>query len=296
MKKIFNKLYLLGCEVKKNYPLKFLTSIKIGGEAKYLVKPYDCESYIQLLKFLFNNDIKFKIVGNMSNIIPGEFYDGIIVSTNYLNFFGIQEEFVYVEPGMQVNSLIRILLNNGYGGLEFLSGLPGTVGGAVFMNAGAFDGEIKDVVESVFLVDKSGNEKIFSREDMNFSYRNSILREKDFFVKGVKIKIRRTKPESLSKRMNEILCRRLEKQPLLENNSGSVFIRPFKTFYVGSTIDRYKLKGLTVGDAQVSSKHAGFIINKKNATQRDVKILIRKIQDIIFENERVLVKREIEFI
>lgn len=296
MKKTFKDLYLIGSEIRENYPIKYLTSIKIGGKTKYFIKPYDIEGYINSLKYLNDEELKFKVVGNMSNIIPGDFFDGVLVSTNYLNSIKLNNTNVYVEPGVQINSLIKVLLNKGFGGLEFLSGLPGTVGGAVYMNAGAFNGEIKDIIEAVYLSDLSGNERIFSIDDMGFSYRNSILKEKNLFIKGVILKIIEKPKEQIYEKANEILDRRLEKQPLNEYNSGSVFMRPFKTFYVGSTIDRLNLKGLTVGDAQVSSKHAGFIINNKNATQLDVKILIRKIQDIIFETEGVRIKREVEFI
>ena len=283
MKRIFKDLYLIGSEITENYPMKYLTSIKIGGNAKYFIKPYDIEGYIKSLKYLNEEELSFKVVGNMSNIIPGDFYDGVLVSTNYLNSIKICDENVYVEPGLQINSLIKVLANRGFGGLEFLSGLPGTVGGAVYMNAGAFSGEIKDIIEEVYLSNLSGKEKIFSLEDMVFSYRNSILKEKKLFIKGVKFKIIKKPKAQIYEKAKKILRRRLEKQPLNKYNSGSVFMRPFKTFYVGSTIDKLKLKGFTVGDAQVSSKHAGFIINNKNATQLDVKILIEKIQDIIFE-------------
>ncbi len=296
MKRIFKDLYLIGSEITENYPMKYLTSIKIGGNAKYFIKPYDVEGYIKSLKYLNEEELSFKVVGNMSNIIPGDFYDGVLVSTNYLNSIKICDENVYVEPGLQINSLIKVLANRGFGGLEFLSGLPGTVGGAVYMNAGAFSGEIKDIIEEVYLSDLSGKEKIFSLEDMVFSYRNSILKEKKLFIKGVKFKIIKKPKAQIYEKAKKILRRRLEKQPLNKYNSGSVFMRPFKTFYVGSTIDKLKLKGFTVGDAQVSSKHAGFIINNKNATQLDVKILIEKIQDIIFETEGVRIKREVEFI
>ena len=290
----FDILYSLGADVRLNEPLKWHTTIRVGGPARVFVQPYSVESLAEIVSFLKSEAIEFRIIGGGSNIICPARFEGVVVSTKNLNLMKSEGERVFVQAGTSVNTLIWHCLSEGLTGLEFLTGLPGSVGGAILMNAGAFGGELGNRVARVTYLDESNRAREIDGKAAGFSYRSSIFRSSNKIILGAEFALRRGEKLEISRRMSEILAKRLEKQPLQYPSAGSVFMRPRPDFYVGSFIEKLGLKGFRVGDAEVSEKHAGFIVNKGDASQEDVLSLIEVIKQKVREAAGVDLGTEIE--
>ena len=282
---IFNLAEILGCEARKYEPLSKHTTFKIGGVADTYVKVTSLSKLSTILKECRESDIDYMIIGNGSNILASDDgYRGVVIRLDgdFRKIALVDDDTVYCGAGATLAALCKFALNNGLSGLEFAWGIPGSVGGAVFMNAGAYGGEMKDVVYSVNHLAKNGEPGRTEKDDLQFGYRTSVYRQNNAIITGATLKLRKDNPEDIRARMDDYLGRRSSKQPLEYPSAGSVFKRPAGA-YAGALIEQCGLKGHSHGGAQVSEKHAGFIINKANANANDVKSLIREVQTKVYD-------------
>ena len=282
---IFNLAEILGCEARKYEPLSKHTTFKIGGVADTYVKVTSLSKLSTILKECRESDIDYMIIGNGSNILASDDgYRGVVIRLDgdFRKIALVDDDTVYCGAGATLAALCKFALNNGLSGLEFAWGIPGSVGGAVFMNAGAYGGEMKDVVYSVNHLTKNDEPGRTEKDDLQFGYRTSVYRQNNAIITGATLKLRKDNPEDIRARMDDYLGRRSSKQPLEYPSAGSVFKRPAGA-YAGALIEQCGLKGHSHGGAQVSEKHAGFIINKANANANDVKSLIREVQTKVYD-------------
>ena len=282
---IFNLAEILGCEARKYEPLSKHTTFKIGGVADTYVKVTSLSKLSTILKECRESDIDYMIIGNGSNILASDDgYRGVVIRLDgdFRKIALVDDDTVYCGAGATLAALCKFALNNGLSGLEFAWGIPGSVGGAVFMNAGAYGGEMKDVVYSVNHLTKNGEPGRTEKDALQFGYRTSVYRQNNAIITGATRKLRKDNPEDIRARMDDYLGRRSSKQPLEYPSAGSVFKRPAGA-YAGALIEQCGLKGHSHGGAQVSEKHAGFIINKANANANDVKSLIREVQTKVYD-------------
>ena len=280
---IFNLAEILGCEARKYEPMSKHTSFKIGGNADVYIKVNNLSKLSTILKECQASDVDYMILGNGSNLLVSD--DGIRgvvirLDGDFRKITLLDDTTIFCGAGATLAYLCKFALNCGLSGLEFAWGIPGTVGGAVFMNAGAYDGEMKDVVHSVSHISPSGEIGRTEKENMNFGYRTSVYRRNNMIITGVTLKLKKGNPDEIRAKMDDYMSRRSTKQPLEYPSAGSVFKRPEGNF-AGALIEQCGLKGKTCGGAQVSEKHAGFIINKSNATAKDVRDLIGEIQKTV---------------
>lgn len=283
-----------------NEPMKKHTTFKIGGPAECFIKITNTEELKEILKFIKEHkDIPLTIIGNGSNIlvldqgIKGITLEIKIEKTEIEN----QETKVKVKVGAgeKIGKLARILLEKEITGFEELSGIPGTIGGAVRMNAGAHGKEMKDIVTKVKCIDMQGNERELSNEEMKFEYRRSLLKEKKYIITEVEIELQKGNKKEIKEKMDEYARYRKEKQPIEYPSAGSTFKRG-NDFITAKLIDEAGLKGYAVGDAEVSTKHSGFVINKANATAQDVLELVKHIEGEIERKFNKKIELEIEII
>ena len=277
---IYDLAGILGCEARRGEPLSRHTTFKIGGSADVYIKVKNYSQLTSVLHECRESDVDYLILGNGSNVLASDDgYRGVVIRLDgdFRKISLLDDTTVYCGAGATLASLCKFALNNGLSGLEFAWGIPGTVGGAVFMNAGAYGGEMKDVTYCVSHVDKSGNLGRTDRDDLQMGYRTSVYRSNGCIITGVTLRLQKGVPEDIRAKMDDFLGRRSDKQPLEFPSAGSVFKRPEGAF-AGALIEQCGLKGKCHGGAQVSEKHAGFIINKSNATAHDVKSLIREVQ------------------
>lgn len=282
---IFNLAEILGCEARKYEPMNKHTSFKIGGNADVYIKVNNLSKLSTILKECQASDVDYMILGNGSNLLVSD--DGIRgvvirLDGDFRKITLLDDTTIFCGAGATLAYLCKFALNCGLSGLEFAWGIPGTVGGAVFMNAGAYDGEMKDVVHSVSHISPSGEIGRTEKENLNFGYRTSVYRSNNMIITGVTLKLKKGNPDEIRAKMDDYMSRRSTKQPLEYPSAGSVFKRPEGNF-AGALIEQCGLKGKTCGGAQVSEKHAGFIINKSNATAKDVRDLIGEIQKTVSE-------------
>ncbi|BCS82138.1 UDP-N-acetylmuramate dehydrogenase [Anaerocellum diazotrophicum] len=287
-----------GIDFLKNHPLKDLTTFKIGGEAKYIVFPKNTKQLIEVLTVAKDKAINHVVVGNCSNILVSDKgFDGAIITTVKIDFFKIDGNVIEAECGAMLSQIAKKACEAGLKGLEFAVGIPGTVGGAVYMNAGAYDGEIKDVFEWAEVLDENLNPVKLGRTDMRFSYRHSRLKEEKLVLLKTVFCLQYASKEDITplQKANECSKRRREKQPLSYPSAGSVFKRPPNNF-AGKLIEDAGLKGYRIGGACISEKHAGFIVNVEDAKAEDVRRLIYLAQKTVYEKFGILLEPEIQFI
>lgn len=280
---ILNLAEILGCEARKNEPMSKHTSFKIGGNAEVYIKVNNLSKLSTILKECQASDVDYMILGNGSNLLVSD--DGIRgvvirLDGDFRKITLLDDTTIFCGAGATLAYLCKFALNCGLSGLEFAWGIPGTVGGAVFMNAGAYDGEMKDVVHSVSHISPSGEIGRTEKDNLNFGYRTSVYRSNNMIITGVTLKLKKGNPDEIREKMDDYMLRRSTKQPLEYPSAGSVFKRPEGNF-AGALIEQCGIKGKTCGGAQVSEKHAGFIINKSNATAKDVRDLIGDIQKTV---------------
>lgn len=281
----------------ENKSFKNLTSFKTGGEAALVLFPENADEIIFIRELAKNENIPLIVLGKGSNCLaPDEFFDGmVIVTKESFNKITVEGNKVTAQSGASLSSLALLSRDKGLSGLEFSYGIPGTLGGAVLMNAGAYGGEIKDVIRSVTYLDEDNRICSLNNEECLFDYRTSIFDKKDYFILSSEIVLKEGRKEEIGAKMEEILAKRRDKQPLEYPSAGSSFKRP-KGSFAAALIDECGLKGLRVGGAEVSEKHAGFIINRDNATSGDVKELCKKVHDIVLKEKQVDLKTEIRFL
>lgn len=280
---IFNLAEILGCEARRNEPMSKHTSFKIGGNADAYIKVNNLSKLSAILKECQTSDVDYMLLGNGSNLLVSD--DGIRgavirLDGDFRKITLVDDTTIFCGAGATLAYLCKFALNCGLTGLEFAWGIPGTVGGAVLMNAGAYDGEMKDVVHSVSHISPSGEIGRIENDDLKFGYRTSVYRSNNMIITGVTLKLKKGNPDEIRAKMDDYMSRRSTKQPLEYPSAGSVFKRPEGNF-AGALIEQCGLKGKTCGGAQVSEKHAGFIINKSNATAKDVRDLIGEIQKTV---------------
>ncbi len=276
-------------KIKQNEPMSKHTAFKIGGMADIFINIDNIEQLRAVLQIIKNNNIPFNIIGNGSNIlVRDEGFRGIILK-NMLSDLKIQEQenkiIITASSGVKLGALGQKCLKQEIEGFEFASGIPGTIGGAIKMNAGAHGMEIKDIVLDVTYIDLEGNIKTITNKECEFEYRKSIFSKNNFPIIEAKLKLKKGNLEQIKEKMQTYANYRKEKQPIEFPNAGSTFKRG-ENFITAKLIDEAGLKGYSIGGAQVSSKHSGFIINKNNATAQDVIDLSKYIQKTIKEKFR----------
>ena len=282
-----------------NEDMKKHTTFKIGGPAECFIKIKTKEELKEILNIAKENKIPVTILGNGSNILV---LDGgiegitLTIQIEYIDIKQNGEKYkIYVGGGYKLSKLAQICLKNEISGFEELSGIPGTIGGAVSMNAGAHGKEMKDIVEKIKCVDINGNEKEFSNEEANFEYRKSIFKGNSYIVTEVVLNLEKGKKEEIKAKMDEYAQYRKTKQPIEYPSAGSTFKRG-KDYITAKLIDDAGLKGYSIGDAVVSTKHSGFVINKGNASAKDVLDLVKYIKDTIEEKFNKQIELEIEVV
>lgn len=259
---------------KENVSMKTLTTYKTGGNAKLLVYPNNVESLKEMLKYIKSNNINYKIFGNGSNILASsKEYDGVIIKLTNLKALKQEGELIEVEAGYNFALLANNVSREGYSGLEFACGIPATVGGAVYMNAGAYLSDVSAILTKVDILDENLELKTIDNKDLDFSYRHSIFMEKNWIILKAYFKVKKGNKEEIISLIEDRKRRRLSSQPLEYPSAGSVFRNP-ENNYAGKLIEDSNLKGYTHGGGQISDKHANFIINKNNATSEDIKELM----------------------
>lgn len=285
-------------KVERNPLLSKYTTYKVGGKALAIVYPKNVDGLIKLLRLLKENDVKYKILGNGSNLLFSDsLFEGIIIklsSFNEVEFFGNNK--VRVGAGYSLIKLSLLTAKKGLAGLEFASGIPGTVGGAVFMNAGAYKSDMGYVVQKVKVLTPDYKIITLENKELNFHYRSSFLQKHpEYICLEVIIKLKKGDREILNEVINERRERRRESQPLEYPSAGSVFRNPDGGF-AGKMIEDLGLKGYSNGGAKVSEKHANFIINYNKATSKDIKELIDYVHDAVLKEYNVDLKIEQEFV
>ena len=284
--------------VKLNENLELHTTFKVGGICKYFITPKDIEELIDLLKYLREKNIKYMILGNGSNtIFSSKEYDGVIINLKNLNSMKIEDERIYVEAGYQLIKLSIDALNESLSGLEFAQGIPGNVGGAIFMNAGAYKSDMSKLIETVTFLDENLELKTLKNEELNFSYRKSLFQEHpEYIIISTVLKLHEGIKEDIKDLMDRRKERRISSQPLDYPSAGSVFRNPSDEIFAGKLIEDLGLKGYKIGGAKISEKHANFIINDGGATGEDIKTLIDYIKEKVKERYNIDLHVEQRFV
>lgn len=298
MEKIIEEIKRLNIgTIKEDESLSKYTTFKIGGPARVLIEAKSDEEVLKLVRLFDEMKEDYLIIGNGSNLLitdAGIERPVIVLDKNFSNITVIDEVTLYAEAGASLKSLANKALELDLGGLEAISGIPGTVGGAVYMNAGAYGSEIKDVVTKIrFIKDDSIAE--LDASEANFAHRRSIFQEKGYIILGAYFKLEKKDKKDIEEEQRDYTQRRKDKQPLEYPSAGSVFKRP-EGYYASKLIEDAGLKGLSVGGAMVSKKHSGFIINTGSASFDDVVTLIEKVKAIVLEKFAVSLEEEIRII
>ena len=292
---VLNLALELGFNVYENEPLCTRTTFKIGGPADLLIECQDTSKLPLLLKKIKDSKTPLTVMGNGSNLLVCD--SGIkgvvlVISEDSVTVSGDK---IVASAGAKLSKLCNVALENGLSGLEFGFGIPGTVGGAVYMNAGAYGGEIKQVITSVTSITRNGEIITRTVDELELGYRTSIFKREDEVILSAEFELQPDEKETIKSKMYDFLSRRKDKQPLEFPSAGSTFKRPEGNF-AGALIEQSGLKGFSIGGAEVSTKHAGFVINRGNATCEDVKELIKHIQKTVFEKTGVMLETEVIYL
>lgn len=284
-------------EVIGNVDLKKYTTYKLNGTAFCLVIPDDVSGLIKLLKYLKTNNIKYKIIGNGSNLIfSNKYYDGVLIKLDSFQNLDICNNRIVVGAGYSLTKLALRVSRLGLTGLEFATGIPGTVGGAIFMNAGAYKSDMGYVVKNVKVLNPNFEVEVLNNEDLDFHYRTSFLQKNpDYICLEATVFLQHGDAKEIMEIIKDRKQRRLESQPLEYPSAGSVFRNP-ENDYAGRLVESIGYKGKRIGDAMVSEKHANFIINYGNATGEDIKKLITEIKNEVKDKYDIELKVEQEFV
>lgn len=272
-------------------------SFRAGGNASILVEPESKEELKKIISILKEDGQEFFVMGNGSNLLvrDGGLKTVVIKISEKMQKFEIEGNKVVAEPGILLSRLSKAIMQEELEGFEFASGIPGTIGGAVVMNAGAYGGEMKDVVKSVELMDMNGEIREYTNEEMEFGYRKSKVTSGQYIVVGVKIELEKGSYDEIKSRMDELTVKRTTKQPLALPSAGSTFKRP-EGYYAGKLIEDSGLKGITYKGAQVSDLHSGFIVNRDNASATDIIHLIDFVKKTVYDKFNVKLEEEVKII
>ena len=298
MEQLMKKIYTLGVEWEQNCPLSKHSSFRIGGAADVALFPKSSDELCKTLSFLREQEIPVLVIGNGSNVVFSDAgYRGAVVFTGKCRNIKIENDLVFADAGVLLSALSSAARDESLSGLEFAFGIPGTLGGAIFMNAGAYGGSMSDVCISSWYYDlETGHFGESFGDAQCFGYRKSIYQEHpERIILSATLQLKKGNRKTISEEMRTYWDKRRATQPLDLPNAGSVFKRP-EGHFAGKLIEDCGLKGLTVGGAQVSQKHAGFIVNIGGATCEDVKRLIEKIQTTVLQKTGVKLECEIQFL
>ena len=278
-------------------PMRKHTTFRIGGNADIFVRPESKEQIAEILRLCRKQDVPYFILGNGSNLLVGDRgFRGVVINImDNMNDIKVDGGIIKAQAGAMLIKVSRAARDNSLRGLDFASGIPGTIGGAIYMNAGAYGGEMKDVVTQVTAMDAEGEIYTFGTDELEFSYRHSVIQQRDLIVLDVTMKLAAGDQKIIDDRMSELAVARRTKQPLEYPSAGSTFKRP-EGYFAGKLIMDAGLRGYRVGDAQVSEKHCGFVVNRGNATADDVIKLIDDVKAKVSEEYDVVLEPEVRMI
>ena len=278
--KFYDKLtdYIEETRIYKEEPMKKHTTFRVGGNADYFVVPKTEEEVKNVVSLCKSEEMPYFILGNGSNLLVGDKgYRGVIIQIcKEMNQIEVQGTSLLVQAGALLSKVGSAALKAGLTGFEFASGIPGTMGGAVFMNAGAYGGEMKDILAEVTVLDERGEVRVLKKEELGLGYRTSAVAKKGYVVLSARVELQSGDKKKIEARMQELKVQRTTKQPLEYPSAGSTFKRP-EGYFAGKLISDSGLRGFQVGGAQVSEKHCGFVINKENATASDIVELMNQV-------------------
>ena len=278
-------------------PMKQHTTFKIGGPADYFLVPETGEEVGEIIKICRKTDTPYFILGNGSNLLVGDGgYRGTVIQV-YRNMSAVTVEgtTITAQAGALLSAVAAAAKNASLTGFEFAGGIPGTVGGAAVMNAGAYGGEMKDVLVEVTVMDAEGKIFAIPAEKLELGYRTSVIKKAGYIVLEAKIRLKEGDQEAIRERMKELTIQRTTKQPLEYPSAGSTFKRP-EGYFAGKLVMDSGLRGYQVGGARVSEKHCGFVINAGDATAKDVRTLMDNVRDIVYEKYGVTLEPEVKFL
>ncbi len=291
-------------QVLRDEPLANHTSFKVGGPAYFVVLPKTVDEIVYTIKICKANDMPYYIIGKGSNLLVGDRgYDGTIIKLDRefsdlsIEPFSIEHDshIVRAQAGISLEKMADIIARKGLAGFEFAAGIPGTLGGAVTMNAGAYGGEIKDCINSVIALDKECNIVTLEKDELELGYRTSVIQKEGYIVLEADFVFESGDTNEILDKITELNNRRTDKQPLEHPSAGSTFKRP-EGYFAGKLIMDCGLQGFNIGGAQVSTKHCGFIINTGEATAKDIYELIQHIKDVVLDRYDVILEQEVKML
>lgn len=296
VRSLFEEIIISG-KILIDEPMKNHTSFKIGGPVDILVVPGSIEEITSAVKLCKDENIDFRIIGNGSNLlVRDKGIRGVVIKiADNLNKIEAKDDKLIVDAGALLSTVSKAALKNSLAGFEFAGGIPGTIGGAITMNAGAYGGEMKHVVDKVSCIDRDGNIKTYNNKEMNFGYRQSRVEEENLIVLQVELKLEKDNYDDIKIQMSDLNKKRTSKQPLSLPSGGSTFKRP-EGYYASKLIEDAGLKGRKNGYAQVSEKHSGFIVNLGQATCSDVLGLVDIVKTTVMEKFEVELETEVKII
>ena len=294
---LYNELLKIMSEeqVKTEEPMKNHTTFRVGGPAEFFVMPRTAEEVKKVINLCRRESFPYYIIGNGSNLlVSDQGYRGVVLQIyKEMSYIEVEENVVVAQAGALLSAIANKALENGLTGFEFAAGIPGTLGGACVMNAGAYGGEMKDVLEEVTVLTEEGEVLTIPKENLELGYRTSIIARKGYTVLEARIQLRGGEKEAIKSLMEELKDKRVSKQPLEYPSAGSTFKRP-EGYFAGKLIQDAGLRGFSVGGAQVSEKHCGFVINRENATAADVAELMRQVSARVEEEFGVKLEPEVK--
>lgn len=293
----FISTYVPEEDILTEEPMSRHTTFRVGGEAQCFVRISDKEQLKKLIPYLRQIEVPYFILGNGSNLLVSDKgYEGVILQIgNKMNTITVEGIHIRAQAGALLSQIAKCAYDKGLTGFEFASGIPGSIGGGVVMNAGAYGGEMKQVVESVLVMDIQGEILELSGESMEFGYRTSIIKNRPFIVLEVCLKLEQGNKERIASDMEELAQKRREKQPLEYASAGSTFKRP-EGYFAGKLIMDAGLRGYSIGGAQVSDKHCGFVVNTGRASATDVAEVISEVQERVKDKFGVSLETEVIFL
>ena len=282
-------------QVKKDEPMKSHTTFRVGGPADYFVTPQTAEEVAKAIEACTQEKVPYYIVGNGSNLLVSDKgYEGVIIQIyKQMNQVKVEGAQIHAQAGALLSMIAKRALDAELTGFEFAAGIPGTLGGACVMNAGAYGGEMKDVLKSVTVLTDKGEVKTLAKEELELGYRTSVIAKKGYIVLEAVLKLQKGEKEKIQAVMDDLKERRVTKQPLEYPSAGSTFKRP-EGYFAGKLIQDAGLRGFQVGGAQVSEMHCGFVFNKDQATASDVMNLMNQVSDKVYEEFGVRLQPEVK--
>ncbi|MCD7725159.1 MAG: UDP-N-acetylmuramate dehydrogenase [Clostridiales bacterium] len=291
------KTIIPGERILFHVPMSQYTTFRVGGEAECMLMIQKEEELAELIPYFNRIEQEYFILGNGSNLLVGDKgYQGIVVKFGEeMSQIQVEDTRVFVKAGALLSQTAAAAKRHSLAGLEFAAGIPGSMGGGIVMNAGAYDGDMKQIVESVRVMDRDGQILTLDNDTMEFGYRTSIIKNRPFIVVEAVLRLTRGNQEQIGARMEELALLRKSKQPLEYASAGSTFKRP-EGYFAGKLIMEAGLRGYRIGGAQVSNKHCGFIVNTGKATAADIKEVIEEVQERVKERFHVTLEPEVVFL